>query len=62
MLDGKRLAARLEGVLDNIGAYQRAGKVADFWPYFRAGVDRYVGATPRKSSGRRAPSAHSWAS
>ncbi|MBI5770788.1 MAG: hypothetical protein HZA93_23630 [Verrucomicrobia bacterium] len=44
MLDGKRLAAHLEGVLDNIGAYQRAGKVADFWPYFRACVDRYVGA------------------
>lgn len=44
MLDGKRLAAHLETVLDSIGAYQRAGKVQEFWPYFRACVDRYVGA------------------
>jgi len=44
MLDGKALAARIVGVLDTIGAYQRAGKVADFWPYFVASVNRYVGA------------------
>jgi hypothetical protein len=44
MLDGKRLACHLETVLNNIGAYQRAGKVQEFWPYFRACVDRYVGA------------------
>lgn len=44
MLDGQRLAAHLIGVLDRIGKYQRAGKVAEFWPYFRATVDRYVGA------------------
>jgi hypothetical protein len=44
MLDGKRLAAHIESVLDSIGAYQRAGKVVEFWPYFRACVDRYVGA------------------
>lgn len=43
MLDGKRLAAHLTKCLDAVGAYQRAGKVADFWPYFRAAVDRYVG-------------------
>ncbi len=43
MLDGKRLAKHLQTVLDNIGNYQRAGKVAEFWPYFRACVDRYVG-------------------
>jgi len=43
MLDGKRLARHVETVLDNVGAYQRAGKVAEFWPYFRACVDRYVG-------------------
>jgi hypothetical protein len=44
MLDGKRLATHIETVLDNIGAYQRSGKVVEFWPYFRACVDRYVGA------------------
>lgn len=44
MLDGKRLAAHIEKVLDAVGAYQRAGKVVEFWPYFRACVDRYVGA------------------
>lgn len=43
MLDGKRLAAHLESVLDAVGAYQRAGKVKEFWPYFRACIDRYVG-------------------
>jgi hypothetical protein len=43
MLDGRRLAARIEAMLDAFGTYQRAGKVADFWPYFRATVDRYVG-------------------
>lgn len=43
MLDGKRLAAHIEKVLDAVGAYQRAGKVQEFWPYFRACVDRYVG-------------------
>lgn len=43
MLDGKRLAARIEAMLDAVGGYQRAGKVDDFWPYFRAAVDRYVG-------------------
>jgi hypothetical protein len=42
-LDGKALAARLVELLDAGGKYQRAGKVADFWPYFRATVDRYVG-------------------
>lgn len=44
MLDGKQLAEHIEGVLDSIGKYQRAGKVADFWPYFKTSVDRYVGA------------------
>lgn len=44
MLDGERLARHITGVLDSIGAYQRAGKVVEFWPYFRASVDRYVGA------------------
>lgn len=43
MLDGPRLARHIETVLDAIGTYQRAGKVHEFWPYFRACVDRYVG-------------------
>ena len=44
LLDGKRLAGHITGVLDRIGAYQKAGKVQEFWPYFQATVDRYVGA------------------
>lgn len=44
MLDGKALADRITGMLDAVGAYQRTGKVQRFWPYFRATVDRYVGA------------------
>lgn len=43
-LDGKRLAAHLQTVLDNIGKYQRTGKVGDFWAYFKSCVNRYVGA------------------
>jgi hypothetical protein len=44
MLDGRRLARHLETVLDRVGTYQRAGKVQEFWAYFSATVDRYVGA------------------
>ncbi len=44
MLDGARLARRIEELLDTVGKYQRAGKVADFWAYFGAAVKRYVGA------------------
>ena len=43
MLDGQRLAARITAMLDTVAAYQQAGKVRDFWPYYRAAVDRYVG-------------------
>jgi len=43
MLDGKRLATRIETMLDTVGTYQKAGKVRDFWPYFKTTVDRYVG-------------------
>lgn len=43
MLDGKRLADRITGMLDAIGQAQRAGKVRDFWPYFKASANRYVG-------------------
>lgn len=44
LLDGKALAAHIDAVLAPIGKAQRAGKVGDFWPYFRAAVSRYVGA------------------
>jgi len=42
-LDGKRLAAHLQRVLDSISKYQKAGKVEDFWSYFKSSVNRYVG-------------------
>lgn len=44
LLDGKALAAHVHAVLEPIGKAQRAGKVGDFWPYFRSSVARYVGA------------------
>lgn len=44
LLDGKALAMHVDAVLVPIGKAQRAGKVGDFWPYFRAAVGRYVGA------------------
>lgn len=43
LLDGEALAAEVTACLTPIGSYQRTGKVDDFWPYFRAGVRRYVG-------------------
>lgn len=42
-LDGARLAARIKELLDAVGKAQREGKVRDFWPYFKASADRYVG-------------------
>ncbi|MBL9187882.1 MAG: hypothetical protein JNK23_10410 [Opitutaceae bacterium] len=44
LLDGKVLAAHVQACLAPIAKAQRAGKVGDFWPYFRAAVSRYVGA------------------
>lgn len=43
LLDGSRLAAHLVKALDTMGNYQRGGHVREFWPYFKACVDRYVG-------------------
>ena len=43
LLDGQRLARHVTTILDAVGAAQRAGKVRDFWPYFKAAVTRYVG-------------------
>lgn len=44
MLDGARLARHITSCLDAVAAQQKAGKVANFWAYYQASVDRYVGA------------------
>lgn len=44
MLDGARLADRIRELLDAVAKYQRAGKVLDFWAYYKSAVSRYVGA------------------
>ena len=44
LLDGKRLAARIIALLDAVGTYQKRGGIQDFWTYFNAAVQRYVGA------------------
>lgn len=44
LLDGEALAGHVRALLAPVAAAQRAGKVGDFWPYFRAAVRRYVGA------------------
>lgn len=43
LLDGKALAEEVTACLTPIGAYQRAGKVDDLYPYLRSAVRRYVG-------------------
>lgn len=68
MLDGRKLAARITELLDAVATYQRAGKVVEFWPYFKASVERYVGANAEelKEDAMRAGSQvnqcshHSW--
>lgn len=44
LLDGEALAAHVRAVLAPIAAAQKAGKIGDFYAYFRAAVARYVGA------------------
>lgn len=44
LLDGSKLAARILDPLDKIAKYQKDGAIHEFWPYFCATVDRYVGA------------------
>jgi hypothetical protein len=44
MLDGKALAGHLQKALDAVAAQQRKGSIQDFWAYFKASVDRYVGS------------------
>jgi valyl-tRNA synthetase len=42
-LDGRKLADLITAALDEVGAAQRAGRVKDFWPFFKSVVSRYVG-------------------
>lgn len=44
LLDGEALAGHVRALLAPVAAAQKAGKIGDFWPYFRAAVGRYVGA------------------
>lgn len=43
MLDGTRLAARIDAALADIAKAQRAGRVREFWPFYKAVVARFVG-------------------
>ncbi|MEY4489711.1 MAG: hypothetical protein RIQ79_2219 [Verrucomicrobiota bacterium] len=44
LIEGKRLAQVVGDCLAPIAAAQQAGKIGDFYPYFRSSVRRYVGA------------------
>lgn len=44
MLDGRRLASHVTGLLDAVAAQQGKGELKDFWAYFEACTRRYVGA------------------
>ncbi len=57
MLDGKRLADHITGVLSQIAERQRAGQVKDFYPFFRHVVSTYVGANAEEiqAEARRTP-------
>ncbi|HZP61118.1 MAG TPA: hypothetical protein VFB27_12410 [Opitutaceae bacterium] len=43
MLDGRALKKHLDACLDDAAAAQKAGRVKEFWPFFSAIVNRYVG-------------------
>ena len=43
MLDGKALAGHIRDALDDVRAAQKAGRVRDFWPFYKAVVGRYAG-------------------
>ncbi|MBC8011355.1 MAG: hypothetical protein H7067_14815 [Burkholderiales bacterium] len=43
LLDGKALAEEVTAAVAPIGAYQRAGKVDDLYPYLLTAMRRYVG-------------------
>jgi len=43
LLDGKTLARHIVAPLQCIADYQKKGTIKNFWPYFCATIDRYVG-------------------
>lgn len=43
LLDGHKMAAHIKLALADISAAQKAGRVHDFWPFFKSVVARYVG-------------------
>lgn len=56
LLDGARLAPHVITVLDDVGAAQSAGRVREFWPFFKSAVRTYVGrnAEELRSESQRA--------
>ncbi len=43
MLDGKKLADVITAALDDVAKAQKAGRVQDFWAFFKAITSRHVG-------------------
>lgn len=43
MLDGKKLAGVITAALDDVAKAQKAGRVQDFWAFFKAIIGRHVG-------------------
>ncbi len=43
LLDGSRLAKHILAPIDTVAEYQKRGTIKEFWPYFCATIDRYVG-------------------
>jgi hypothetical protein len=43
MLDGKKLAGVITAALDDVAKAQKAGRVQDFWAFFKAIINRHVG-------------------
>ncbi len=43
LLDGESLGKHIITPLDAVAKYQKEGKIKEFWPYFCATIDRYVG-------------------
>lgn len=44
LFDGKLLARIITEKVEAIAKYQRAGEVADLWPYFKRAMESYAGA------------------
>lgn len=43
MLDGRKLAKHIQAALDDVAKAKQAGRVKEFWPFFKSVVNRYVG-------------------